>query len=306
MFSLSRFLWLVAILVLAQPCATDAQPQRQIGERSETNDPSAMRAQHNVDELRKENRLADWATYVCYQDTKNLQTGMFTVIGFSSNAGDPFFHDSSEAKAFGYHRALTFQEYLSADTGITTLNVPISPEDFQRSIADAAQSGKIAMNAIDMIGTVFVGLHNAIAITKSRRAFLLKSPGLEATFLKDEEVQALLDAPDGTNFNNFTVSHPDYMASLAHREKYYSAGMSNPRGGFKVYREGHVLFEDDFGSNVFESAGEEGRIGTTSGIGTRIQMEQTASGLRYLESHSIRGSSIGIPITGACIAVPKQ
>ena len=289
---------------------TTNSQDRQIGSAIGPGSDAAIRSHAYAEELRKENRLPEWVGYVCFQDATNMNTGLFVLMGYQPVTSDFFFHDGKSAKAFGYSRGLTFQEYLGSDTGVTTMNMPISPEAFAEELPKAMQSGKISMAAIELLNAQRVAFQNAIAIAKSTRQSVAKFPTLERDFLKDEEAQALLDAPDGTNYHNFEDKHPGYLPSLLHRQKYYDAGIIDPKGGFTIYREGKVIFEDDFGSNVFQSAGDDGRVGgegksATSGLAVRIQMEDTASGLRFVQTHSLGGSGIGIPIVGKCDLIPK-
>ena len=274
-----------------------------------------VKQQAYVEQLRLENRLPDWANYVCYQDAKNFQTGLFMLIGYRPATSDPFFpNDSKGAKEFGYSRGLTYQEYIGSDTDVTPINMPISPEEYAEERSKALQAGPgslISLELLAMFDAQSVAVNNAIAVTKSTIRGAATYPDIEEPLLKDEEVQALLDAPDGTNYHNYLKNHPGYFEISLIRQKYYDARIIDPPGGFKIYREGNVIFESVFGLGVFEPAASIGKIGGgeksgEGGLTTRIEMEDTASGLRFLQSHALGGSAIGIPITGKCDPIKKQ
>jgi hypothetical protein len=258
--------------------------------------------QDHVQELQKESRLPAWANYVCYNDARNIRSGWFMLIGYQPAQRDAFFpNDPKGAKDFGYSRGLTYQEYIASDTGISPINMPISPEDYAEEMPKAMQGQPVSAKTIEMAHGEVVAMDDAIAYAKSTRQAVAEYPALEAKFLKDAEAQALLDAPDGTNFRNFLEGHPGFATQVFYRQKYIDAGMTAPDGGFKVYREGNVAFERDFGSGIFGPAGSlRSTDEQTKGLATRIQLEDTASGLRFLQSNTIDGSGIGIPITGRC------
>jgi len=258
-----------------------------------------------VEELRKESRLPKWANYVCYEDLKNLQGGFFILIGYTPPAGDPFFRDRQSALKFGYSRALTYQQYVESETGIIATYLPMSPESFEEEMPKVMQSRQISPGALELVNTEIIALHNAIAIAKSTRVIVAGDPTLESDFLKDPEAQALLDAPDGTNYRDYLLSHPGYVEGLLYRQKYYPAGIVEPEGGFKVYREGRLIFERDFGLDLFEPAGDLGKIGGTGksaprGLVLKMQMQDTESGLRFIYTLSDNGSAVGDPIGGKC------
>lgn len=263
---------------------------------------SGFAQQGHVQELRKENRLPAWANYVCYNDAKNIQSGWFMLVGYQPAERDAFFpSDPKGAKDFGYSRGLTYQEYIATDTGISPINMPISPEEYAEELPKAMQGQPVSQKTIDMARSEAVAMDNAIAYAKSTRRAVAKYPALEAKFLKDQEAQALLDAPDGTNFQNYLVAHPGFATQVFYRQKYTDAGITAPVGGFRVYREGNVAFERDFGSGIFGPAGSlRSADEPAKGLATRIQMEDTASELRFLQSSTIDGARVGIPITGRC------
>lgn len=268
-------------------------------------------ARAHVEGLRTESRLPDWSNYVCYEDFH--PTDWFMLIGYQPAISDPWFHDGEKARAFGYSRGLTYQEYIDSDTGVTTINMPMSPEAYNEEMPKVMQGqngGKISLAALQFVGAMMASENNAIALIKNVMQKAGKR-GFEGDLLKDEETLALLDAPYGTNFNNYLDKHPDYLFVLLARQKYYSAGIADAPGGFKVYREGNVIFESYFGSDVFETADAEGNTASKeksaqSGLAARIEMEETDSALRFVMTHSLRGSGIGIPIAGECDLLPNH
>src|ERR1700693_687175 len=76
----------------------------------------------DVEELRKEHRLPEWANYSCYQDARNIQSGWFMLIAYEP-ANVP---DLKDDHAFGYERGLTYQEYIASDKDIVAINMPAS------------------------------------------------------------------------------------------------------------------------------------------------------------------------------------
>jgi hypothetical protein len=264
--------------------------------------------QKYVEELHKESRLPVWANYVCYVDANNIQSGWFMLIAYQPTAGDPFFpNDPKGADDFGYHRGLTYQEYIASETGISPMNMPISPDEFAAEIPKAMKGLPVSRAVIDMAEGEIVALNNAIASAKSLRKKLAANPVLESKFLQDPEAQALLDAPDGTNYQSYVQAHPSFAIEFFYHQKYFNAGLVSPVGGFKVYLEGNLAFERDYGSGVFEPpTSDRGSSEATKGLATRIQMDDTSTGLRFLKSSTLDGSGIGIPIAGRCDPIPSQ
>jgi len=264
--------------------------------------------QKHVEELRKENRLPAWANYVCYMDANNIQSGWFMLVGYQSTSGDPFFpNDPKGAGDFGYHRGLTYQEYIASETGISPVNMPISPDEFAEEIPKAMKGLPVSEEVIDMVRGELMAMDNSVASAKSLRQKLAADPALETKFLQDPEAQALLDAPDGTNYQSYIKSHPSFPVEMYYRQKYFNAGIVSPVGGFKVYLEGNLAFEHDYGSGVFGPPGSARGSGeATTGLAARIEMDDTSSGLRFLKSNSLNGSGIGIPIGGRCDLIPGQ
>ena len=76
------------------------------------------------------------------------------------------------------------------------------------------------------------------------------------------------------------------------------------KGGFNIYREGNVIYEKAFGSDIFETAGTGDKPADDKILSVRIQMQDTASGLRFLKSHAFGSSGIGIPVSGRCDLIP--
>ena len=103
-----------------------------------------------TDQLRKEHRLPEWANYVCYEDAKNVASGWFMVVAYKSASDDDFFTSASDANRFGYKRGLTYQEYLASDTGITAMNMPISPDEYASESKEASKPGKASANALTL------------------------------------------------------------------------------------------------------------------------------------------------------------
>jgi hypothetical protein len=264
--------------------------------------------QKYLEELHKESRLPVWANYVCYVDANNIQSGWFMLIGYQPTVGDPFFpNDSKGADDFGYQRGLTYQEYIASETGISPMNMPISPDEFAAEIPKAMKGLPVSRTVIDMAEGEIVAVKNAVASAKSLRKKLAANPVLESKFLQDPEAQALLDAPDGTNYQSYVQAHPSFTTELFYRQKYFNAGLVSPVGGFKVYLEGNLAFERDYGSGVFEPpTSDRGSSEATKGLATRIQMDDTSTGLRFLKSSTLDGSGIGIPIAGLCDPIPSQ
>jgi hypothetical protein len=258
----------------------------------------------HVAELRKESRLPGWANFTCYEDNKNMRSGWFMLIGWQPVINDLFFNDAKKAKEFGYARALTYQEYIASDAGdITAMNMPIPPEALAGETRKAMESGQISVRALQAINQQLTSERNAIAVAKMGWTIGAADP-------KDEETLALLDAPAGTNFHKFLDKYPGYLSLLLYRQKYYGAGIIDFPND-TLDREGNVIFETDFGSGEFETLDDEGRTSTKEksvqrGIIVRIQMEETSSELRFLQSHSLNGSGIGIPVDGICDLIPKQ
>jgi len=253
----------------------------------------------NVEELQKENRLPEWANHVCYVDSRNIQSGWFMVVAYQSAIGDD--QDAKEFDAFGYERGVTYQEYIGSDKEIAAINMPISPEEYSSQLRAALETKRVSAKALEMLEAQLQSAQNAIAMAKAVRKKAAKYPTIEEELLKDEEERALLDAPDGTNYHNFITNHPEFPEVFLHRQKYYNAGIpSPPSGAFTVYREGNLLFEKDFGSDVFETA-VTGEASSNAGLLViRVEMQDTASGLRFVKSQSLRNSGVGIPIAGKC------
>lgn len=264
-------------------------------------------------ELRSENRLPEWANYVCYVDIEDLKSGYFMVIAYQSAANDPVFpNDGKDADKFGYIRSLTYQEYMGSDTGITAMNMPITPAEYADSeeMSKVVESGTISWKALELMTAQVIALNNEVAIAKSAVQSAAKYPSMENSLIKDKETDALLDAPDGTLFQEFLDKHPGYAMKMFYEQKYIDAGLINLPGGYKAYNEGNMIYEKNFGSEIFESIHSDGKIGNNhksekDGLRTRIQMENTASGLRFMESHTMGVSSVGIPIDGKCDPISK-
>ncbi len=264
--------------------------------------------QRYVEELHKESRLPAWANYVCYMDANNMQSGWFMLVGYQPTADEPFFpNDPKGAGDFGYHRGLTYQEYIASETGISPMNMPISPDEFATEMPKAMKGLPVSMTVIDMAEGEIVALDNAVAAMKNLRNKLAAEPALESKFLQDPETQALLDAPDGTNYQSYLQTHPSFTTEIFYREKYFSAGLVSPVGGFKVYLEGNLAFERDYGSGVFgPPSSVRGSGEAVKGLATRIQMDDTSVGLRFLKSSTLDGSGVGIPIAGRCDPISSR
>lgn len=258
-----------------------------------------------VEQLRKESRLPEWANYVCYEDAKNMVSGWFMLVAYKSASNDNFFTSASDANRFGYKRGLTYQEYLASETGISAMNMPISPEEYESELKKMFQTGKASASALTLLEAQMVAERNAVAITKMTRQRAANHPSLEKQLLEDEEVQALLDYPDGTKYHGFVDKHPGYISHLLDMDKYHNAGIT-PKDGFNIYREGNVIYEKAFGSDIFETAGTGDKPTDDKILSVRIQMQDTASGLRFLKSHAFGSSGIGIPVSGRCDLIPTQ
>jgi hypothetical protein len=258
-----------------------------------------------VEQLQKEHRLPEWANYICYEDAKNIDSGWFMLVAYKGAAQDDFFKNASDASRFGYERGLTYQEYLGSDTGIKAMNMPISPEEYESELEKAAQTGKASANALTLLEAQMAAERNAVAIVEKTRQQVANNPTLEKRLLEDEEVQALLDYPEGTKYRIFVKKHPGYISHLLDIQKYHDAGIT-PKDGFNVYREGNVIYENAFGSDVFETAGTGDKPTDNKILSVRIQMQDTAPGLRFLKSHAFGSSGIGIPVSGKCDLIPTQ
>lgn len=213
---------------------------------------SAVAQLSRVEKLRQENRLPAWANYVCYMDAKNIDSGWFMLIAYQTPQRDPFFPNGSDAaKSFGYMRGLTYQEYIDSDTGISPINMPPTPTELADALRKAQEGQAIPRTDIDMFSDELADIHNEIAVAKHTQVMLESNQSAEVTFLKDPLSQALLDAPDGTLFQKYLSSHPDFNTQLLYSQKYLNAGKLSPAGGVKDYLEGNLAFERDYGSGVF-------------------------------------------------------
>jgi hypothetical protein len=251
----------------------------------------ASAQQSSVSELRKENRLPEWANYFCYQDAKKIRSGWFMIVAYDEH--DSFKNDS----AFGYKRGVTIQEYLGSGVDITAINTPVAPEEYALEVQSMLQTKQISSGTAELLHEHIQSAENAAALAKSARKTSVNFPEMEKELLSDELARALLDAPDGTNYHNFLASHPEFPEAFLDWQKYYNAGIfTPPSGAFKKYREGNVLFEENFGTNVFEGAAIKG-----SGIRLRLEMDETSSGLRFVLTYGM-----GIPRTGKCEEVPTK
>jgi hypothetical protein len=260
---------------------------------------SAVAQQTYVEQLRKESRLPEWANYVCYEDAKNLVSGWFMLVAYKPASDDDLFTSSGDAERFGYERGLTYQEYLSSDTGISPMNMPISPEEYASELKNMLETGKASPKAISLLAAQTVAAQNAVAIAKITRQRAATHPAAEKQLLEDEELQALLDCPDGTKCHNFIDKHPGFISHLFDMGKYHNGGIT-PKDGFNTYREGNVIYENLFGADIFETPGTGDKATDDKSLSARIQMQDTASGLRFLKSHAFGGSAIGIPVSGRC------
>jgi hypothetical protein len=179
------------------------------------------------------------------------------------------------------------------------MNMPISPEEYESELKNMFQTGKASANAITLLAAQLMAQQNAVATAKIIRQRAASHPAIEKQLLEDEELQALLDCPDGTKCHNFIDKHPGYISHLLDKDKYRDAGIT-PKDGFNIYREGNVIYENQFGSDIFETAGTGDKPTDAKILSVRIQMQDTASGLRFVKSHSFGSSGIGIPVSGRC------
>lgn len=256
---------------------------------------SAMADNSNVEALRKEARLPDWANYVCYSDAKGIRSGWFMVIGYS-RADDLTVRS---AEAFGYARGLTYQEYLASDKDVMPLNMPVSPEDAASAMKQADDTHELPMNVILAGEERIKSLQNAIALVKAA-ARLMTAEQIR----QNEPEKALLDAPDGTNFRSYMAQHSFFPQDLQNRQKYYNAGFSPALADtVPIFREGNLLFEKDFASGFFETAVPEEMPQL---MRTQIQMQETDSGLRFVMASYIGNSAFGIPRSGKCEAISTR
>ena len=247
-----------------------------------------------VDELRTENRLPEWANYLCYQDDKSIISGWLMLVAYQPDGHDFFFErDAKGAKELGYKRGFTFQEYTRGEKEIRPINMPSSSEMLNSEVKAGLESGHISMGAFELLNSRLLAANNAVAIAKEVWDKVKKSGTrdiLQKENPMEEEDYALLDGPDRTNFHNYVKKHPEFSEIQLQRQKYYDAGMGVPPDGttFKSYNEGNVIFERDFGSEVFETLDGLGNFPKARVVSTRIQMQETSSGLRFLMSHAYR------------------
>jgi hypothetical protein len=241
-----------------------------------------------VEELRRESRLPGWANYVCGIDQIGVHGGPLMLIAYQQNG-----YISGE----GYKRGLTYQEYIISekDTDIRTINMPQSPEQYAQDVAAAARANAagdtkdvpFSHGSSVLLKAELVALQNLIYRAKRASKWGLLSPD----DLKNEEIQAFLDAPDGTNYRNFINKHPDAFQYWLAEQKYVNSGLIAKQ--VKVYREGNVIYESGQpGFGKFEtSAGSKGIMDI------QIEMTSTPSGLRFTQSYL---SGIGMTTSGAC------
>lgn len=276
------------------------EPENDKNDRAQA--PGESVAQHpGVEELREEDRLPEWANYVCYEDAKNIQSGWFMIMGYRSPA-DAFFKD---AHAFGYTRGLTYQEYMSSNKEITTVNVPISQESVEAEYQADAKTGQISLGVLGLLMVQVTSVENASAIAKAVRKSAAEV-GMEKELLGDEEEQALLDFPNGTNYRRFLAKHHDLPEHYLARQKYLNAGIIDPPGGYRTYPDGNVIFEKGFGSEVFETASAGEKATDDKMLRVRIEIQDVSSGLRFVKSHSLGNSGLGIPIAGKCDLISRS
>ena len=195
------------------------------------------------------------------------------------------------AKDLGYKRGLTYQEYFRSSMDIGALNMPLAPETYASELQASVQTGRITGQAADLLSSHLASIENAVALAKAVRNSAADFPSIEKSLLHDDEELALLDAPTGTNYHNFIAKHPDFPSSMLDKQKYFNAGVIAPPSGFKIYREGNVIFEKDFGTDIFDTQAPSEKV-----LGVRVEMQETSSGLRFVMSHSLGDAGVGIPV----------